>query len=248
MVVLNERKYAEDMLHSEEFPSKPKEALNRLVRYYKAVGYDKKRVRKLLEEFLLQRDPSIPLVKWQKTIDRAVKAQWKFDLVEIDSIQITKKEMAICDGLFYREERRLMFALICFAKFYNTISEANNGWVNQMDTEIFNTANVKKTVRMQSAMLASLRDRGLIEFSSRVDNINIRVVCLDQDEESEVALDVTDFIDLGNQYLRYHGESFMSCNMCNHLVRRQNNRQRYCKDCAKKINIKKTYEAYKKRA
>lgn len=238
MVVLNERKYAEELLASEKFPEKPTSALNRLVRYYKADGNNRGEVRKLLEDYLQQRDPQLNLMKWQRTIERAIRAQWKYELVEIDSIPITRGEMKICEGIKQRENQRLMFTLICLAKFFNAINEKNNGWVNQKDNDIFNAANVKLTIRRQSIALMTLHDLGLIEFSNRVDNINIRVTCLSDPEDQDVVMQVTKLQDLGNQYLAYHGEKFLECNMCGRLVRRTNNRQHHCRDCTAKINYK----------
>lgn len=238
MVVLNERKYAEELLASEKFPEKPTSALNRLVRYYKADGNNRGEVRKLLEDYLQQRDPQLNLMKWQRTIERAIRAQWKYELVEIDSIPITRSEMKICEGIKQRESQRLMFTLICLAKFFNAVNEKNNGWVNQKDSDIFNSANVKLTIRRQSITLMDLRDLGLIEFSNRVDNINIRVTCLSDPEDQDIVMQVTKFQDLGNQYLAYHGEKFLECNMCGKLVRRANNRQQHCRDCTAKINYK----------
>lgn len=238
MVVLNERKYAEELLASEKFPDKPTSALNRLVRYYKANGNNRGEVRKLLEDYLQQRDPQLNLIKWQRTIERAIRAQWKYELVEIDSIPITRGEMKICEGIKQRENQRLMFTLTCLAKFFNAINEKNNGWVNQKDNDIFNAANVKLTIRRQSIALMTLHDLGLIEFSNRVDNINIRVTCLSDPEDQDVVMQVTKLQDLGNQYLAYHGEKFLECNMCGRLVRRTNNRQHHCRDCTAKINYK----------
>ena len=102
-------------------------------------------------------------------------------------------------------------------------------------------------------MYRSLRDNGLIQFSKRIDNTNVRV-CF-QDEDSETALDVTDFRNLGFQYLMYHGGPFVVCQNCG-LVMRKNyasrilsdgrpspgTARRYCPDClmqmttAEKVN------------
>lgn len=241
MVVLNERKYAEELLASKNFPEKPTSALNRLVRYYKASGKNRGEVRKLLEDYLQQRDPQLNILKWQRTIERAIRAQWKYELVELESILVTRREMQICESVKQEEGQRLMFTLICLARFFNTISEKNNGWVNQKDNDIFNTANIKRTIRRQSALLMMLHNLGLIEFSNRVDNINIRVACLSGPEDQDIVMRITNFQDLGNQYLVYHGEKFLECDLCGRLVRRTNNRQQHCRECAARINYRKKF-------
>jgi len=63
-IVLNERKYAEELLGERLLPAKPTEAFGRLTRYYKAEGHTKGEVHRLLEDWLLHCDPSANLVKW----------------------------------------------------------------------------------------------------------------------------------------------------------------------------------------
>jgi len=64
--------------------------------------------------------------------------------VEIDSIPITDREMDVCEGLGGKMVGRLMFALICYAKFYDALNPHNDGWVNRPDKEVFKAANIVK--------------------------------------------------------------------------------------------------------
>lgn len=243
-IVLNERDFAVDALQQCTFGANPVETLGRVARYYSAEGYKKNEIAALLEDFMLKCDPTINIVKWQEAINRQVKSTDKFRLVELDSIPITKNELAICDGLDGKQMRRLMFTLICLAKFANAVSDKNNNWVNRNDREIFCLANVTTSVKRQSLMMNDLRECGLIRFSRKVDNVNINVQCLDY--KGEPCLQIDDYRNLGYQYMRYCGEPYFECASCGIVVKRTGNTQKYCPDCAADINRQKTLDNYRK--
>jgi len=242
-IVLNERECAIEALQRCALDSKPLETLGRVARYYRAEGYKKSEIHTMLESFMLKCDPTINIVKWQDAIDRQVKDTDKYPLIEIDGIPITQKELDICDALVGKQMKRLMFTLICLAKFCNMVSDKNNGWVNRPDKEIFKMANVVTPIKRQSLMLNDLREAGLIRFSRKVDNININVRCID--DEGEPVLVITDYRNLGYQYMRYCGEPYFECAACGVVIKRASNAQKYCPDCAVDINRQKTRENYK---
>lgn len=243
-IVLNEREFAEGALETCSIGQKPLETLGRIARYYAADGYKRGEICSLLEEFLLKCDPGINVVKWQNAIEKQAKMACKADLIEIDSIPITQSELDVCDSLNGKQVRRLMFTLICLAKFSNAVNEKNSDWVNRQDREIFKMANVVTPVKRQSLMLNDLRELGLVRFSRKVDNVNINVLCIDSD--GDAALHISDFRNLGYQYMQYCGEPYFECEACGLVIKRTNNRQRYCRDCGAEINRQKSRENWKR--
>lgn len=240
-IVLNEREYVENILQGCELGTKPTETLSHVARYYSSLdGISKSDVRAALEEFMLRCDPTINLVKWQDIIDKIIKGANKFQLIRIDSVPITEKEMAACDLLDGLQPRRLLFTLICLAKYSNLVNEKNSGWVNRQDKEIFKLANVVTSIKRQSLMLNDLRSAGLIRFSKKVDNININVLCIDKNGTS--VLDITDFRNLGYQYMRFHGDPYIECEQCGLVVRKRSNAQKYCHECGIEVNRQRTRE------
>ena len=66
-------------------------------------------------------------------------------------------------------------------------------------------------------------------------------------------LRITDFRNLGNQYMMYLGESYFQCVECGLVVRRITNNQKYCDDCAASVYVRKSVESalknyYKKKS
>lgn len=245
-IVLNEKASAEFALENLILGDKPIETLGRIARYYYSEGYKKKEIVGLLEDFILKCDPTINIVKWQLAIDKQVKMADKYKLIDIPGISITQNEMKKIQSLEGVLLQRLMFTMLCLAKFGNTVNPNNNCWVNRQDKDIFRLANITITSKRQSLMINDLWTAGYIGYSRVVDNVNINVKIID--EESEEAIFVSDFRNLGNQYMRHCRGGYIECQCCGKVVRQTNNKQKYCNECAIEINRQKSIERYCKSA
>lgn len=243
-VILNERACAEYAIDNFNLGSNPVSTLGLVARYYYSIGYKKKDVGKFVEDFMIKCDPSINIVKWQGTIDRLVKASDKYNLVDIAGISVTQTEIEKIQNINGRALQRLMFTMLCLAKYGNAVNKDNNNWVNRKDKDIFTLANIATTVRRQSLMINDLWQMQYIGYSRVVDNININVKIIDN--QSPEVLFINDFRNLGNQYMRYCGENFFECQCCGKVIKKSRNAQKYCPECAVEINRQKTLEQYHK--
>lgn len=229
-VILNETEWAKSAIENNRLGRKPYDTLRRVARYYIDQGNKPEQVRRMLDAFLLSCDPSASLSKWSDTIDAALNKAKKNAAIQIDSINITKPEMAIISSIDGRQAQRLAFTLLCLARYQQCINPNTNGWVALKDSEIMSMANIKNSIRRQSAIYNMLRENGLVEFSKRVDNVNVRVTFM---TEGEVALSITDFRNLGYQLNMYNGEPlYMQCKMCGLTIKKTGRTQKYCKECA----------------
>lgn len=249
MIVLNEYEWAEEMIQSHSLGKKPYETLFRVAKYYIEKNYSKKEVRGMLDAFLLQCDPSSSLPKWAETLDIAADRAWKYRSIKIDSVVVTKPELSRINMLKSVQAKRLAFTLLCLAKYWDIVNPQCDHWVNSKDSDIMRMANINTSIRRQSLLYAALNDAGLIQFSKKIDNTNVRV-CFE--EPGETAVEVTDFRNLGYQYLMLCGNtSYITCQSCGVVVRKNTvvpkefrqhggRPQKYCKDCAVKINRNRT--------
>lgn len=243
-IVLNEHYYAEQAIQARNLGKKPSETLSRVARYYidSCDSSTKKTIRSKLDLFLLQCDSTASIPKWSKMLDFATDWAFKHEAIQIDSIAITKPEMDKIDSLDGKQIRRLAFVLLCLSKYWNIVNSQNDNWVNSKDNEIMAFANINTSIRRQCAMYTTLRDAGLIQFSKKVDNTNVRVCFA---EDGEVAMVITDLRNLGYQYLKYHGEPYFECTNCgittkisNPENRNSSWKQKYCRDCAVEVKTK----------
>lgn len=236
-IIMNEREYAESAIERCTFGPKPVVTLMNVAKYYRAVGCAPREIRNRLEKFILKCDAGANKNTWSDIVEWCIKNS-KAKLVEVEGIHITKEELDVCNGLQKSQLRRLMFTLICLAKFSNIINTNNHGWVNRKDKDIFSLANVVTSVRRQSLMMNELMTMGLIRFSKKVDNINICVCCLYPDGES--AAFITDMRNLGYQYQGLCGEPTLECENCGIVVPKKSNCQKYCNQCSPAINRVRT--------
>ena len=244
---MNEREYAESILSCKTTTKKPSEALSIIARYLYTNGYKPSEISQKLEDYIIRIDENASIPKWQKTIDKYVSNASKYSLTEIESIPVTQSELEVIASISGAQLKRLAFTLLCVAKFYNENNAFNNNWVNKPDKEIFRLANIQTTSMKQSLMLNDLYSLGLIGYSNLVDNINVNVKFVDND--SEPILYISDFRNLGYQYLRYIGQgTFTKCKSCGLIMRKSSNRLKYCADCAADIDRMKSVERWRKAA
>ncbi len=243
-IVLNEREFAIDALQRCALGAKPVETIGRIARYYRSEGYNRATIHSKIEDFMVKCDPTLNLMKWQTTIDRQVKSAEKFPLIEIEGVPITKRELDTCKHVEGTQMRRLLFTLICLAKLDNVTKVGNNGWVNRPDKEIFKLANVVTPVKRQSLMLNDLRAAGFIRFSKKVDSVSINILCIDNEGAPELM--ITDFRNLGYQFLRYCGEPYIECACCGLVIKRTGGNHKYCSNCSQDIHRELARESFRK--
>ena len=241
-IIMHEKAWVEDALSRLTMGRRPGRTLSRLARYYFAEGYRKSEIPALLEAFMMKCDPKINLVKWQPFLESVVKSADRFEMIEVDRVVITKGEMDRIQGLDGRQRQKLMFTLLCLAKYANAVNAQNNGWVNMDTRDIFALANITMTTTRQSLLINDLWQAGFIGYSKVVDNVNLRVLNVDTD--GEAALEVTDMRNLGNQYMMYLGDSYMACQECGIVIRKTGRSHKYCRDCYADINHQRATENY----
>ncbi len=245
-IVLNENEWAKEMIESHSLGKRAFETLTRVARYYLDEGMSKRETRRMLDEFLLRCDPSAPLPRWTDTLDWALNRALKSKAVKIDYIPIMSEEMDKIDALEGRQIRRLAFALLCLSKYWDVVNPRGDHWVNTKQQEIMKMANAEPSLRRQGAMYNALHQLGYVEFSKKVDNTNVKV--LFGGGENEI-MRVSDFRNLGYQYLMFHGEPYFECENCGIVTkytppeRGSGRRPKYCRDCAEEVHMKQMVNA-----
>ena len=244
-IVLNEREWAEEMITSRSLGKKPYETLRRVARYYLDSGFSKRDVRKMLDKFLLQCDPGASLPKWSNLLDRALTQAMRYQAISIDGVDITRPEMERIERLDGKQIQRLAFTLLCLAKYWNAVTHNGDGWVNSKDSDIMRMANINTSIKRQSLMYYNLHEAGMVDFSKKVDNTNVRVCFI---EPGEIVLHITDFRNLGYQYMMFHGESYFVCENCGITTKTERSprggaRQKYCRECALQVMMQQNVNA-----
>ncbi|MBQ2397087.1 MAG: hypothetical protein II304_08665 [Bacteroidales bacterium] len=233
MIILNEKEYAESCLKNGIENNNPYLTLSILARYYyHHLGYRKKRIQKLLTQFLDKHYPRYELNQytWQSTIEKLATKAGNYPLLEITGIKVTQSEMNTILNIKNKVLERLAFTMLCLAKFGNSRNSNNNGWVNADSKDIFNYARISCKADEREIKIGKLWQMGLLEFSKRNDNLNCRVTYINDEGNEE--LFISDFRELGYEYLKFKGENFIRCAECGILTRgNKAGTKKYCKNC-----------------
>lgn len=237
-MVLNEKEYAIKALKTHEFDEGISSTLCIIAKYLHHVKHKSDiEIIDILDNFMSKVYLDYNKVSWIPMFNYAVKSASKYPLVEIDYIPITQKELDIIDKLTSIQEKRVIFTMLCYAKYYNMINPENNGWVNTDAKIIFKSAHVQMNVEGQYKMLHKLSKQRLIDTSKNMSTLNKQVLFIDN--TGKVVLRITDFRDLGYEYLLYTGANYIRCASCGRLTKgNKNNTKKYCNECGK-------YEAMK---
>lgn len=198
-----------------------------------------------LDEFMKSRYPRYNPVNWSANIEKYASKADKYPLCKCNGVWITKDELKTIEDLHNKVLERLAFTLLCLAKFSNFRNTQNNNWVNYSNGEIYNMACINTTAFDKDLKFNQLRDLGLIEYAKKINNLNIRILFLN--DESENVLFISDFRKLGYEWRLYKGEKYVRCADCGILVKNTNGKRKFCKECAENNNREKTKLRMKKK-
>lgn len=233
MIVVNENEYAQARIKNKDVGDNVYTTLAILARYYYAQGLKRKAVCIELQNFLEIAYPKYSISKtyWIDIIEKTATKNAKEKLFESDGIWITEGEWEKIQALDNKILGKLAFTLLCIAKINNQRKETNNNWVNTEIKDIFRMANISCSNDLRAKRLGVIIHSGLAEFAKRVDNLNLKVLFVD--EESDKKFIVSDFRDLGNEYLYRIGENYIRCAECGKLIKNnKNGTKKYCNACA----------------
>ena len=241
--ILNEKKYIENLIENKanEQIEKPGALLPLLAQYYyEFKGYRKKKITDLLIDFLNTRYPSFEHNKksWIETCAKIAKTTGGKPLLQVDELSITQKEIeTITQNVNDKSLERLLFVMLCIAKYNNLKNPKNQGWVNTDLKDLFTLAKVKSNPQNRGKIIHTLINTGLIETAKRIDKVNLKVCFIDTDDNKNTVLFtmIKDFRELGFQYNRLmnYGDYF-TCEKCGITVKankQNNNKKCMCKKC-----------------
>lgn len=248
-IILNETEQAKQLLKLGEVGPKPTSTLFLLAKYYRQKeNLDKEQAVSRLTRFMEQNYKGFQPVLWADTIEDICKKAVRYPLREISHVPVTGPELDRISQLPNRKYQKLAFTILCHAKLHNMISANNNSWANVKINDVYQSARV--SVRQKQEKFLCLNDLerfGYLSFSDQNDNLNLKVNMIAPD--APPALTVSDFRELGYEYLNYLGEgSFVRCTKCGRLIKKKSKRDystKYCADCAKEIKNEQNKRYYR---
>lgn len=256
MMILNEEKYAKDVLTGQRNDVKSiRQKIDLIARYNHHVLHKN------------SDDSYSSIIKWlekhhdifreqgySNIISDCIKKAAKRPFYHIDSVKITKKEMSIITAQDNLRYEKILFVLLCMAKVQKASYGFDNGLISYNITDLFKTARVSVPVDERENILHQFLKLDLIGLPMKNDTKCLFVKFVDEYEDDIVLeLNEQDCGELAYAYLKYTGKSkVFRCAKCGKLIKQSkkfgdlckgcqesttNMRTKWCIDCGKEFQI-----------
>lgn len=190
--------------------------------------------------------------KWIDKIKQIVQSVRKlnnYNIIDVDKVTIYQDEMEMIMKLETEILQRLAFALLIYQKVYLIKNNKSNGWVNVSLSYLFMESNIrlKEGAIAQKKLLNELYKLNYINQKNTSDCSSLKIEYASKTNDCEV-IKIDSFNDIISYFYEYkHGIKYKKCINCGDRVKLKtpNSRIKYCKKCAKIINLENTKESKK---
>lgn len=216
-------------------------------KYYYSLGLDRQEVYKSINSYLKERMDKYTPKKWSEMInnilDTIEKNGW-YNLIDIDSISITKAEWDTIVGIGNVKLEKIAFVLLCYIKVYRARG-SNNDKMNEIGNLLLES--VGSGTSNDKLLLADLKDLSLIEVG-RLNHMYVKPLYIN--EESDKYFEINNFNKVTTYYDEYkNGTKYGECEICGKrfkIINRKDNSSKYCNKCKKEVIKKRDLERKRK--
>ena len=235
MMILNEEKYAKDVLTGQRDDVKSiRQKIDLIARYnHHVLHKNSDDSYSSIVQWLEKHHDIFSEQGYSKIISDCIKKAAKRPFHNVDSIKITKNEMNIIASQDNLRHEKILFVLLCMAKVQRASYGFDNGLISYNITDVFKTARVSVPVNEREDILHKLLKLDLIGLPVKNDTKCLFVKFVDESEEDIVLeLNEQDCGELAYAYLRYTGKSKISrCAKCGKLIKQSKKFGDMCKGC-----------------
>lgn len=237
--MINEYKeidYAETMLKEGFLSNKKMYEINILCKYFYNKGMKPKEVREKVYDFCYKNFESFNENLYGSKIDSVIKSSNGKNIIQIDSVWLSRKELDFISSFKENNQfKRVLFGLFVIKKIRSILNQEL--YLNTKYSKFSRMCGIYSTSLIYP-IVKKLEDYGLVRVCR---NSNIEILLDDFDDDG--ILEVKDFDSIYAYYRNFFNNGkYIHCKICGKIVLATNNRTMYCKECAKKVNIKKTTE------
>lgn len=233
-MILDEKKYIEQIIHrGKTNKDNLTDVLKILGMYYaQECGYTDEQIKTEFNNFYLKTYGHEPNIDMLKMFDRYIKRSNQRKLFKADFIPIYKDEMKIIQGLDNKINQRLLFTMMCLARYNNYLKGTNYNYTNNDRYKIAKLAAIPGSKDEKMDRFGELIDFGLVSYAKRT--LNTKVNCMTDNFDQEIAIKITRIEDIANQYRLYCGEDYVYCEDCGLLFRNSSTKPaKKCPACRK---------------
>lgn len=237
-IIINERKYAQDLIESIDSIQPSYRDVCYIIRGLHEAKKSKQDILSFLEDADLTR-LKLNKIRLKQLVDKIVDNSTKRPLRNMDHISLLKQDVEKAKSLENMRYQMLMFTLIVLGRFKQQTSERGSAWIRSPIQEIFALANIRCREKTRHDMLRKLLELGYIKLAHAPNNTSICITGVESekfDAGSEPVVQIKEMADLGLLYRCIVGKPYIKCAVCGRLIPKKSNRQKYCRSCYNKVH------------
>lgn len=254
MMILNEEKYAKDILlgKNKEVKSAIKK-IGYITRYNAQIlGKSDDENYQSTVQWMFKHQNNFDESSYSNAILNAIKGSKKWNFYKIDNIVVTKNELKTIKSLQNIREEKVLFVLLCMAKQQAVSIGFTDGLVKYSIVDLCRMARISVPADDREYILHDILVKGLISCPKKNDTKCLKVNFIDNNSEQELVLNEIDCQELAYVYLKWKdGKGFKRCRLCGRLIKSKGNKDicSYCEqfsrdnkyvwciDCGEEVEI-----------
>jgi hypothetical protein len=235
MMILNEEKYARDVLSGQRDDVKSiKQKIDLIARYnHHVLKKNNDESYSSIVSWLGKHHDIFSEQGYSNIISDCIKKASKKPFYNVKYIAVTKKEMDIILAQNNLRHEKILFVMLCMAKLQKVSYGFNNWLISYNITELFKTARVSVPVDERENILHGFLKDGLIDLPMKNDTKCLFVKFVDE-SENDIVLELSeqDCSELAYAYLKHTGKGkICRCSKCGKLIKQSKKFGEMCKGC-----------------
>lgn len=236
MLILNEKKYAEDLYLGKNNDVKSVVAKVGYVTRYQlyVLGYNDDDNYSCTVGWMNKYHNNFDESCYSNLIASAVKKAHKRPFFNVGSIKITKSELDTISSLDNLRAEKVLFVLLCMAKQQHVIYSFTNGLVRYSISDLCKTARISVPTEEREYILYYIMKNGYLEYPKKNDTKCLMVNFMNDDSDVVLDLDENMCRELAYEYMSWKnsGNGYFHCELCGKAGKQQKSSpRRFCKEC-----------------
>lgn len=242
MLILNEKKYAQDIYDGKN--SDIKSVLSKIGYVTRHLLYslnqnDEENYKNSVA-WLKKHHNNFDEVYYSNLISDAIKKAYKKPFYFIESIKITKSELDIISSLDNLRAEKILFVLLCMAKQQAVSNGFVNGLVKYSITDLCKTARISVPADEREYILYNIIQKGFLDYPKKNNTQCLIVNFINNDDEVVLELNEADCYELAYLYLSWknNGKGYTKCQRCGKMIKQSKTKpKKYCEECAQEAHL-----------
>lgn len=233
-MILNEEQYIKDLiLRNNDEVKKIKPQVNFIARYnYHVMKMSDNDNYNAIVSWMNRNNNGFCENNYSKFIESAVKKSKNKPLYLINSIKFTQEEIDCIQSLNNLRYEKIMFVLLCTAKFQQIVHGYTDGLIYYNITQVFKDARVSVSKNNRENILHELLKINFIKLPYKNDSKCLFVTIIDNENKPKYEILPHDCNELAYFYMKISGDKKINrCKKCNKLIKINKRYGNLCPDC-----------------